>query len=47
MTKANTQYCNKFNSSVIITFKNIIWGLPDKIQDVVFKSTIRSSFESL
>ena len=39
MTKANTQSCNKFNSSVIFTFKNIIWGWPDKVQDIVFKST--------
>ena len=43
MTKANTQSCNKFNSSMIFTFKNIIWGWPDKIQDIVFKSTKASN----
>ena len=39
ITKANTLSCNKFNSSMIFKFKNIIWGWPDKIQDIAFKST--------
>ena len=47
MTKANTQSCNKFNSSMIFTFKNIIWGWSDKIQDIVFKSTKASNILKL
>ena len=38
MTKTNTQSCNKFDSLIIFTFKNIIWGWPDKTQDIVFES---------
>ena len=34
MTKANTQFCNKFDSSMIFTFKNTVGGWPDKFQDI-------------
>ena len=46
MTKANTRSCNKFNSSMISTFKNIIWGWPDKTEDIVFKSTKASNISN-
>ena len=46
MTKANTRSCNKFNSSMISTFKNIIWGWPYKIEDIVFKSTKASDISN-
>ena len=39
MTKTNMQSCNKFDSSMIFTIKNIIGGWPNKFQDIVFKST--------
>ena len=47
MTKANTQSCNKFNSSMIFTFKNIIWGWPDKIQYTIFKSIKASEISNV
>ena len=47
MAKANTQFCNKFHSPKIFTIKNIIWGWPDKIQDIVFKSTKVPIFQML
>ena len=47
MTKANTQSCDKFNSSMIFTFKNIIWGWTDKIQNIVFKSTKASDISNV
>ena len=37
VTKANTQSCNKFDSSVIFTIKNTFGGRPDKFQDIIFK----------
>ena len=45
MTKANTQFCNDFDSSMIFTIKNIIGGWPDKFQDIIFKSTKGSDIE--
>ena len=39
ITKANRQSWNKFDSSMIFTIKIIIGGWPNKIQDIVFKST--------
>ena len=47
MTKANTQSCNKFNSFMIFTFENIIWGWPDKIQVLFFKALKLPTFRML
>ena len=47
MTKANTESCNKLNSSLIFRFKNIIWGWRLKIQDIVFKSTKASNISNV
>ena len=45
MTKANTQSCNEFDSSMIFTIKNTIGDWPDKFQNIVSKST--KAFDSL
>ena len=45
--KANAQSCNEFDSSMIFTIKNIIWGWPDKFQDIVFKNTKDSDFSNV
>lgn len=39
MTKVYTQYCSKFDFSVIFKIKYTIvgWSGPDKVQDIVFK----------
>ena len=47
MTQANTQSCNKFDSSMVFTIKNTIGGWPDKFQDVVFKSTRASDISNV
>ena len=47
MTKTNTQSCNKFDSLIIFTFKNIIWGWPDKTQDIVFESIKASDISNV
>ena len=47
MTKANTQSCNKFDSSMISTIKIIIGGWPDKSQDIVFKGTKASGISNV
>ena len=39
MTKANTQSCNEFDSSMIFTIKNTIGDWPDKFQSIASKST--------
>ena len=36
ITKANTQSCNEFDSSMVFTIKNTIEGWPDKFQDIAF-----------
>ena len=45
MTKANTQSCNEFDSSMIFTIKNTIGDWPDKFQNIASKST--KAFDSL
>ena len=47
MTKANTQSCNKFDSSMIFSIKIIIGGWPDKSQDIVFKGTKASGISNV
>ena len=49
MTKFNTQSCNKFDSSMIFTIKNIIEGWPDNFQDIAiaFKSTKASDISNV
>ena len=47
MTKANTQFCDNFDSSMIFTIKSIIEGWPDKFQDIVFKSTKGSDISNV
>ena len=47
MTKANTQSCNKFDSSMIFTIKIIIGGWPDKSQDIVCKGTKASGISNV
>ena len=47
MNNANTQSCNKFDSSMIFIIKNIIGGWPDKFQDTVFKSTKASNISNV
>ena len=47
MTQANTQSCNKFDSSMVFTIKNTIGGWPDKFQDIVFKSTRASDISNV
>ena len=47
MTKANMQFCNKVDSSMIFTIKNMIGGWPDKFQDIVFKITKASDISSV
>ena len=42
LTKANTQSCNKFDSSMIFTIKNVIEGWPDKFQYIDFNSTVEN-----
>ena len=37
MTHSYTQPCNKSNTFMIITIKNIIWGRSNKFQDTVFE----------
>ena len=44
MTKANSQSCNEFDSSMILPIKNTMGVWPDKIQDTVFKNTKASEF---
>ena len=39
MIKAKTQFCNEFDSSMILIIKNTVRGWPDKFQDIVFKNT--------
>ena len=45
MTKANKQSCNKFDSSMIFTIKNI-GGWPERLQDNGFKSTKTSDISN-
>ena len=47
MAKANTQSCNKFDSSLIFKIKSIIGGRPYKFQNVVFKSTKASDISNV
>ena len=47
MTKANTQLCNKFDSSATFTIKNIIRGWPGKFWDIAFKSTKGSNISNV
>ena len=47
MAKANTQSCNKFDSSMIFKIKSIIGGRPYKFQNVVFKSTKASDISNV
>ena len=47
MTKANTQSCNKFDSSMIFTIKNTTGGWSDKFQDIVFESTKASDISNV
>ena len=46
MTNANTQFSNKFDSSISFTIKNTIGGWSDKFQDIVFKNTKASNFSN-
>ena len=47
VTKTNTLSCNKFDSSMISTIKDIIGGWPDKFQDIVFKNTKASDISTV
>ena len=47
MTKANTQSCNKFDSSATFTIKNIVRGWPGRFWDIVFKSTKGSNISNV
>ena len=47
MTKAYTQSCNMFDSSMIFTVKYTLGGWPDKFQDIVFKSTKASDISNV
>ena len=47
ITKANPQSYNKFDSSMILTIKNIIGDWPDKFEDIIFKSTKASDISNI
>ena len=47
MAKANTQSCNKFDSSMTFKIESIIGGRPYKFQNVVFKSTKPSDISNV